>query len=250
MKYADARLRQMLSAEYVLGTLRGRARSRFERLLREQPAIGADVQYWERRLAGFALGLKPQLPPERVWAAIDQRINSGKVTSLPVPGRSAAVRPAINLWRVWAVAATLGCVALGYQVQQLIGAGPQFVEVPKIVTVLQPMPYVAVLQPGGDVKFVLALSPEKGQIKVAVSGNKPPVDYTRRSLELWLLDEGGTPHSLGVMPETGEAQLPMPKNMSVPAQPTLAISDEPRGGSPTGLPTGPVLTAGPAIRAL
>jgi len=248
MKYESAKLRQMLAAEYVLGTLRGRARARFERLIDSNPAVATEVRYWEQRLAGLGLRLEPQAPREVVWAAIERSIHApGKVAALPAVATKA---PAVNFWRVWATAATLGCVTLGYQLLQQINRGPQFVEVPKIVSVQVPMPYVAVLQPGGDVKFVLALSPEKSTIKVAVSGTKPPVDYLKRSLELWVLDESGTPHSLGVMPESGEAQLPMPKGVPMPKSPTLAISDEPKGGSPTGLPTGPVLTAGPAIRAL
>lgn len=247
MKYENARLRQMLAAEYVLGTLRGRARARFERLFRGNPAIAAEVHYWEQRLTGLGLRLKPQAPRELVWAEIDRRINAGrKVAGLPAGGRASTV----NLWRVWAVAASVACLGLGLKLWQQISAEPQLIEVPKIITVQVPMPYVAILQPGGDVKFVLALSPEKSTIKVAVSGSKPPVDYLKRSLELWVLDEGGTPHSLGVMPESGEAEMPMPKGVPMPKSPTLAISDEPKGGSTTGLPTGPVLTAGPAIRAL
>lgn len=247
MKYAQPKLRQMLAAEYVLGTLRGAARRRFERLQRSDAGLRAEVNFWEQRLAGLALRITPQTPRAVVWAEIDRQINLNKVTALP-----AATVQRVNFWRAWAIAASVACVGLSYQVWQLLQQGPQIVEVPKIITVKvpQPMPYVAVLMPGGEIRYTMALSPENGLIKVVATGGKPPVDYASRCLELWVLDEAGTPHSLGILPEGGEAQIKMPANVAMPKSPTLAISDEPAGGSKTGLPTGPVLTAGPAIKAI
>ncbi len=56
MKSANRELVDRLAAEYVLGTLRYRARRRFERWL-VSPQVGALVKAWEDRLAG----LEPQL---------------------------------------------------------------------------------------------------------------------------------------------------------------------------------------------
>ena len=50
MKYQDAKLRRMLAAEYVLGTLRGPARRRFERLARSDTALRAEQHFWEAQL--------------------------------------------------------------------------------------------------------------------------------------------------------------------------------------------------------
>lgn len=245
MKYENPKLQQMLAAEYVLGTLHGRARTRFQRLLRNNEALVREVRNWERCLTTFADRIPPQAPSPLVWTKIDRRIHGSRGAAPYV-----ATRQRADAWRTLALAASVACVGLGFALWRQINAGPQIVEVTKIVSVPQPMPYVAVLQPGGDLKFVLALSPEKRLIKVAVSGQQPPVDYLQRSLELWVLDEQGKPHSLGVMPHSGVAEMPMPEGAPMPKAPTLAISDEPRGGSPTGSPTGPVLTAGPALQAL
>jgi anti-sigma-K factor RskA len=70
-----------------------------------------------------------------------------------------------------------------------------------------------------------------------------PVDVPNgKALELWVLPPGGTvPKSLGVLPAAG-TQVVLP---SMPAAGTsLLVSLEPPGGSPTGLPTGPVVYAG------
>ena len=117
----------------------------------------------------------------------------------------------------------------------------------------KPMPYVAVFQAaGGDARWQISLHPDDKIIRVVLSGTTMPADVTVRSLELWMLDSKGKPHSLGLLPVSGRHahDMPMP---DMPASElgtslTLAVSEEPRGGSPTGLPTGTVLGAVPAVR--
>lgn len=247
MKYQNAKLRQMLAAEYVLGTLHGRARARFQRLLGNDPALLKEVYYWEQRLAAFAASIKPVTPRALVWTQIDHAINASKVTRLPEkPARSG-----VNFWRAWALAATAASVVLGFGMWQEMQRGPQIIEVPKIVAVKAPtlaMPYVALLQPEkSEAKWRVSLYPDRAMMKVAATGRYDMDD--QHSLELWALEAQG-PRSLGVLPTEGEAEMPLPKEMQVASDMTLAVSLEPRGGSPTGLPTGPVILSAPAIQAL
>lgn len=250
MKYDGKNLQQALAAEYVLGTLTGPARRRFAKLLKTKPALVNEVGYWEKRLAGFNAHIAPVTPRERVWAHLDRAINASAVSALTAKPSGALAQ---NLWRGWALAASVAAAYFGYNLNLLQNQAPQIVEklVPfeKIVQVPveQPMPYMAVLQPGGDSKFTLALSPEKGLIRVSIAG-KAAVDYRKNSLELWVIGDDAKPHSLGVLPEAGEGDMPMPKGVAMPVKPTLAVSLEPRGGSTTGLPTGPVITTGTALR--
>ena len=69
-----------------------------------------------------------------------------------------------------------------------------------------------------------------------------------RDLELWSIPAGGAPLSLGllVMQPDGSATLVLSdEGLARRAQgAVLAISLEPRGGSTTGAPTGPVLYTG------
>jgi anti-sigma-K factor RskA len=117
------------------------------------------------------------------------------------------------------------------------------------VPVIQPLPYVALLRPGeSEAQWLVTLSPERRLIRISGSG-RFPLDISRESLELWVLGDDGTPRSLGVMPADGDGELQMPRGLTMPAKPTLAVSREPAGGSPTGLPTGPVITVSPAQRA-
>jgi anti-sigma-K factor RskA len=86
----------------------------------------------------------------------------------------------------------------------------------------------------------MAMMNAKGEIAIASAA--PLTIAADRSLELWELPAGETrPRSLGVLPAAG-TRLVRAADAGPLTQ--LMISLEPRGGSPTGQPTGPVLYAG------
>ena len=65
--------------------------------------------------------------------------------------------------------------------------------------------------------------------------------------ELWLLPAGGLPPvSLGVLDATGSQRrvFTAPAQGELQAGDMLAVSLEPAGGSPSGQPTGPVVSTG------
>ena len=67
-----------------------------------------------------------------------------------------------------------------------------------------------------------------------------------REAELWIIPEGQKPISLGVIPQDAPTRIAAPANLSGAGHytATLAITDEPLGGSPSGNPTGSVRAAG------
>ena len=245
MKVQGVKLRQMLAAEYVLGTLHGAARRRFTRLMLTDAQLVTEVRYWEQRLAQFNRRIKPITPRELVWAGISHAININKVTSIK-PASSA-----LNLWRGWAVISTAASVILSFGLWQEMQKPPKVITQMQLVRVEVPvqvaMPFVAVLQPGKtDAMWKISIYPEKGFIKVATAGHYK-MDEKAHSLELWVVTPDG-PHSLGLLPMTGSGEMPMPKDLPMPGDmATLAVSMEPQGGSPNGKPT-QVLFAAPALR--
>lgn len=72
MRYTDPNLSEQLAAEYVLGTLRGRARKRFERLLPQYPHLQQKVEEWNLSINKLAVKSAPVEPPEKVWRGIEQ----------------------------------------------------------------------------------------------------------------------------------------------------------------------------------
>ena len=69
---------------------------------------------------------------------------------------------------------------------------------------------------------------------------------TPKSLELWLIEDGKPPASLGVLPADGRGDVLVTASLrdAFAAGKTIAITVEPLGGSPDGKPTGPVIALG------
>ncbi len=102
--------------------------------------------------------------------------------------------------------------------------------------------FVAVLHaPQQEPALWVATAVGKGLLLRAVANVAAPND---RAFELWAIAPGGgTPKPLGVIPPSGELEIgALPNAMQDGG--ILAISIEPKGGSPTGLPTGPVVFVG------
>ncbi len=229
MNLRDPDRANALAAEYVLGTLRGRARERFERLARTDRALNDAVRTWEERLLPLAEQLPPIAPPARVWAAILARIRGA-------PAARASIWSSLGLWRALAFASLATVVALA-------------------VVLLKPLPEVpegalVVVLAGTDAKPVLVASADRLGRTLSVKPVARVELAADRALELWMLPDGGNPRSLGLISATGVVRvaLPGPADQALRNIPALAVSLEPRGGSPTGQPTGPVLYSGPVQR--
>jgi anti-sigma-K factor RskA len=93
----------------------------------------------------------------------------------------------------------------------------------------------------GQPLWLISVHPEDRRIDMkAVTANPPPAG---KSYELWMLPDNGNPVPMGLMNETGTASESVSAELlaHLATAKGLAISVEPQGGSPTGLPTGPVV---------
>src|SRR5688572_31135677 len=88
--YKNPQLRDRLAAEYVLGTLRGRARERFDALLRSDYELRRTVATWEARLSPLAAAAGEIAPPARVWQSIARQISGSA---------SIESRAGLSFWR-------------------------------------------------------------------------------------------------------------------------------------------------------
>jgi anti-sigma-K factor RskA len=216
-----------LAAEYALGTLPPRARARLARVARGDAKVAAALREWEARLASLASAVPGVAPSPRVWTRI--------VTRLGMQDRATPAVVAwwdrLGFWRALTAAGFAAALALGIA---LYAQRPLF-----------EAPIVAVLA-GQDGKPALIASARRDDRFLLVKAvGAAPVD-PGKALELWLLPQGQPPRSLGVLP-TGElvrVPLAAPSGAALANIPALAVSLEPIGGSPTALPTGPVLYSG------
>jgi len=74
MKRWPTDLKHALAADFVLGTMRGRARRRFEAMAAEDGELSRIRGQWEAFLTPLAERVAPVAPPSRVWKAIEARI--------------------------------------------------------------------------------------------------------------------------------------------------------------------------------
>jgi anti-sigma-K factor RskA len=216
MNYRNPDLLEHLAAGYVVGLIRHRARRRFERLCRDEASARLARQRWEDRLLPMALALAEVEPGRDRWASIQKRI-------------SPAVKPARPRWlQVAAAAAVVGALLLAGRLT--IWAPPQW----QAMAVLAP----AHAQP----LWRLERTADFGQISILTVGHVALA--SDRTYELWILPGGGrNPVSLGVLPRDGQLhrRLSDTQRYLLAGAAQVAVSIEPQGGSPTGLPTGPVV---------
>lgn len=241
MNYRDPHLLDQLAREYVLGTLRGRARRRFKALLGSSVTARRCVQRWENLLVPLALAVPPVQPPTRVWNSLAARLGLATATGRrPTPWGAIAAGLA-------ALAAGLGLYAVTRPPEVRIEIREQVRDVWR-ETARAPAAVAVVAGREGKAVWLLNTYPELGELRVSAL-DVPPVAPSVH--ELWMLpDDGGAPVSLGLLPESGAATLKLdaPRLAVLAATSTLAVSREPAGGSPTGAPTGPVVYTARVLR--
>lgn len=220
-------LRDKLAAEYVLGTLRGGARRRFEGWMYSDAALRMLVKEWEQRLIPIHEFVRAQEPSPQLWRNIEMRLH---------------LKPERSRWHFWrgfglgiASAAAVAALVVSVSVQQL--REPSY-DLVATLTDQQAQPAMLVKADTG-----------KRLLQIHMVGAVPvPVD---RSLQLWAIPKAGPPRSLGVLGDDGRGTFSLAAGAVGSDVVVLAISLEPRGGSPDpNGPTGPVLYKGPWIRAM
>jgi anti-sigma-K factor RskA len=220
MNYNTPRLIEELAAQYALGTLRGLARRRFERVYRDNRTALTAVRAWEDRLLDLTTQIAPVRPSPDTWAGIQRRLGHHREHTAPRAG----------WWSnrmQWAVAAGVAMMAVAIAWFAWLAPSPTLV-----ATIANEQQAQLWRIEGVGEKLIVAAS-------AALARDE------RHAYELWALptQAGGAPVSLGLMPQEGERQLRLnpAQRLALAGAKQVAISLEPPGGSPTGAPTGPVL---------
>jgi len=224
MKLARHRHLDALCGEYVVGTLRGRARRRFERALRDEPLVAQRLGYWQSVFAVRYAERVAVTPDARTWGRLERTLNLARYRQ-PWYRR-------IALWQGWAAAATAALVLT------------VAVQVSRPTDTIQ-LATVAQLAAKGDAASVTALLSKDGRT-LELKSARAVVAGPQQSYELWLLPaEGTAPVSLAVLGRLdARFDVPAAQVGRLRQGAKLAVSVEPAGGSPTGAPTGPVILVG------
>jgi len=218
--------RDELAAEYALGVLSGAEREHAEKLALTDREFALAVARWQQTLSPLADEIAGTPPPAAVKQALERRLSG-----FP-DAREARWYDSLLLWRAVALAASVAALMLGFAlVSRDTGPGPLIAAINTEAGAAQ---YVAHVGPGGRTLTLARLDD-----KVAPAAG--------RDHELWLVEGGNAPVSLGVIGRSAKSRLTVPAGLAakIAAGAILAISDEPLGGSPTGKATGPVIALGP-----
>lgn len=232
-----------LAGEYVLGLLTGDDLVQARERLVSDPEFASEVARWQGRLAPLHEETQAVEPPPSVWNGIADEL----------AGQSAAndngpmLRRRIMIWKSLAGAMTAIAASLALFIIFEPRAAPVQIVHGQTQAVSPPM--VAMLGSGGSMKVVASWNPGARQLVLAVPGDM--ATDADHSNELWIIPAGGKPKSLGTMPAEKQMHMELANALAALLQQgaTIAISVEPRGGSPTGSPTGPVVASGALSRA-
>lgn len=222
-------LRQKLASEYVLGTLKGGARRRFEGWLYNDADLRNITAEWRQRLEPMAEFATPVAPPRRVWQQIEQRLH------LSPQGGWALWRDSLSFWR------SLGLASSAIAALLVIVMSTQLMSTPQISHV------ATLMDEKSQTAMLLTADSRHDTLEVRMVGNAPvPTD---KELELWAVPKSGNPRSLGLLADKGSVKLALSSHAIGNDVALLAVTLEPRGGSPDpNGPTGPILYKGNWVR--
>lgn len=222
LRYEQPELRDRLAAEYVLGTLHGAARRRFERALAQSDALRKAVADWRSRIDPLGGMLPPQTPPASVWHRIERRI---------APARSRGLWDSLAFWRGLGLAASALAVTLAVLPLLLLPPQPDMPE--KVAVVM-----------GETSKAGWVITGTRGH-RMLVRALEPPTMPEGKACVLWLVWDDGKQMPLGMLPERGEMQMPMPPMDREPYRAQVVVSIETMQDMPMEKPAGPMVYKGP-----
>lgn len=222
-----------LIAEYVLGLLDASEHERVRTAIVADPRLAREEAFWRARFAALDSEFVETVPPPHVAEAIEARLFGAP----QVDARSGGLWESLAFWRaLTAGAVAVALLAIGFSLFNLRPQSSADLAV-QLVAALE--------AEGTDVKFLALYDGATGNLRLTGVSGEAGLD---QDFELWAIQGGNTPISMGVI--EGHAHSVMPVTPNVAAGwgegSVLAITLEPEGGSPTGGPTGPVVAQGVA----
>jgi len=199
-------LRELLAGEYVLGSLHGRARRRFEALLRQDPAWQTLVHQWAHAFEPLNEQLEPVTPPPTVWQQIARRIG-------PAPDR---LWSNVVFWRRLGITVVAASLLLALLI--LPGYRPDTPERLVLVTNRQSQPVWVIST---------TASADRLRIRTLRPVNLPPGKVCR----LWLVWKDGATRSIGALADdVGDKVMRFPPDLRRdPARAELVVTVEDAG---------------------
>ena len=223
------------AAELALGLLDGEERAGALRRVLAEPPFAAQVDWWRTQFALLAPYTPAVSPPATLLARIEASLDRSATSS--ATSEATIVRRG---W-LWPSVAGLTSVAAAALLALLVTR--------PLPTPIAPPPtrattlLAAAITPTGTGEPVSAVfDPDAGTLRLSAAA----LADARHSAQLWVIGADGKPYPLGLLRAGDRTALTVAATdrARLIATATLAVSIEPVGGSPTGVPTGPVVATG------
>lgn len=220
----------ILAAEFALGLLDEREGEAVRLRARTDAVLSLRIAWWRDQLAPLA-GEAATSPPPTLWSRIER--------GLPDNDNTRAARP----WK-WATGA-MGAIAAALLAVIALrpDAAPESVA-PRATTAVAPL--VASLSGNDGMAVTITYDRAMGRMLVTPVA----LDPGKGDAELWVIPVGETvPVSMGVIDAkaAGSHMLDVGHAALLAPGATFAISQEAKGGSPTGHAQGPIVASGKII---
>lgn len=231
---------ELLAAEYALRVLDAQKTLALRGREASDHAFAGLVAAWNARLAPMLDEAAPAEPDAAIWIRI-----AAAIALNGAGGEIVALRSKIRFWRRAATGLTGIAAALALFLATSRNAPPA----PPAPASTIDRTQVAALAPdassgaGGAALAVVSYDPAGRSLVVTPAALTPAAD---RDYELWVIPADGRPRSLGLLDAGPPRRISLAGDLATAfgGRPTLAVSQERKGGSRTGQPEGPVVASG------
>lgn len=229
---------ERLASEYVLGTLEADERRVVQERMKVDPALAHAVAQWEARLLPLVSLAEPQAPSPGLWPRIAASTRAPATTSARQTrrssGRLSGWLDSLAFWRGLSLA---GLSAAALMAVLLVTQPPA------------PQYLVVLAAPQSQTPGWLVRAADENMVElVPLMATTVPVG---RTLQFWTkADSWNAPVSLGLVEPGQTLRIPLDQLPPLQTNQLFELTLEPEGGSPSGLPTGPIQFIGRTVRVM
>lgn len=226
-----------LAGEYVLGTLDAATRAQVEARMEHDVVLRGEVYRWQDRLNALTRQVAPTDPTPGLWGRIAMRLPAvDAAAARAAPSAGTVVRP--PFWG--SVKALRWTSGLAIAASALLAL--RMVMAPVAPTAPE-SPYMAVLTSPDKTASWLVDASHNNEVRL-IPLTRTQVAATQ-ALQFWTKAEGASaPTSLGLVSSDAITVVPLERMPTLEGNQLFEITLEPQNGSPTGRPTGPILSLG------
>ncbi|MCL8000071.1 anti-sigma factor [Brucella sp. 21LCYQ03] len=219
-----------IADEYVLGLLDPDEVAQVEDKLSHNEQLKAAVGSSRERFLVFDTSITPMIAGEHVWETIQDHLPDAPATPIPLIKSANDNRHSVSRWRFAALSASAASLLLA------VGLGWS------LTRTVEPVVIAVLLDEAGSVQAIVEdFGNERAQVRLLNNVDIP----SGKTIQVWTLpsQEMG-PVSIGLLDGAHSAQLKGPDLPPPRGEQLYELTLEPAGGSPTGRPTGPILSKG------